>query len=67
MAWSFWKGRPNPPEILLGMKRDRHHPFLFWLTRRYVNKTGVFWRRCGGLRAPFHMTSRGRQRTMAGR
>jgi|RhiMetdeSRZDD1v2_1073273.scaffolds.fasta_scaffold447031_2 hypothetical protein len=44
MAWPFWKGGPNPPESLLGMKRDRHHPFLFWLTRRYVNKTGGFSR-----------------------
>jgi len=33
---------PNPPEILLGRKRDSHPPFLFWLTRRDVNKPGDF-------------------------
>ena len=28
MAWPFWRGGPNPPEILLGMKRDRPPLFI---------------------------------------
>jgi hypothetical protein len=39
---AFLEGGLNPPESLLGMKQDRHSPYLFWLTRRYVNKTGDF-------------------------